>query len=294
MEFGDFALYLSTEKRQSVHTVTAYLGDLRQFADWCHENLSISRVEEVDKMTVRSFVAFLVSGGQAPRTVHRKIASLNAWFRFLQKTGLSASNPARGIAKPKLPSRLPTVVEESRLADVKVPQKPEKESLRDNLVIKLLYETGMRRAELIGMHVHDVDYQSCTIKVLGKRNKMRIIPVTKPMTDSIREYRLWRDTLEHAASHDFLMVSSSGKPMTEKLVYRIVTGYLSGVTTMKKRSPHVLRHSFATHMLNAGADLNVIKEILGHASLAATQVYTHNSIEKLKAVHWLHHPRNIS
>jgi integrase/recombinase XerC len=294
MDFSDFKAYLQAEKRHSRHTVSAYLADLRHFSRWCAEEFALDKPENADKPVVRSFVAALVSGGWSARSVHRKVASLNAWFRYRQKNGLAQANPARGIARPKLPSRLPVVVEAARMKDNPAPVGEDLETARNNLVIRLLYETGMRRAELCGLETRSIDNQNNTVKVRGKRNRMRIIPVSQDMMRVLREFITLRDQVPGTDSHDRLLVTASGKPASEKLVYRTVTAYLSGLTTMKKKSPHVLRHSFATHMLDAGADLNAIKEILGHASLAATQVYTHNSIEKLKAVHRLHHPRNVS
>lgn len=235
-------------------------------------------------------------------SVHRKLSAVNALLRFLMKEGEIAANPARNIPKPKRPSRLPVFVEERgaqalyHISDSEQFLKPEDASpfslKRDELIVTLLYETGIRQAELLGLRDADVDHSLKQIKVLGKRNKMRYVPLGEQMMKRMKEYTELRNRQFGQQAFESLLVSDQGKKVTKSLVYLKVKFYLSQVTTIQRKSPHVLRHTFATHMLNNGAELNVIKEILGHSSLAATQVYTHNSIEKLKSIHSRMHPRN--
>lgn len=298
MEFDFFYNYLTSEKRSSPHTVASYKNDLEQFAAYCEHEYEIADSLEVTQSVVRSWLASLMDKEYAISSVHRKLSSLNAYYRFMQKIGECNSNPARNIPKPKLPKRLPNFVDErgtEKLYSDELYRQSNEDSpfaaKRDKLLLTLLYETGIRRAELIGLKDEDVDFYLSQIKVTGKRNKMRFVPVGKAMADELRNYITLRNT-EFGNSGDGLLVSDKGKKLTAAFVYSKVKFYLSQTSTLKKRSPHVLRHSFATHMLNNGADLNVIKEILGHSSLAATQVYTHNNIEKLKRIHQKMHPRN--
>lgn len=231
----------------------------------------------------------------SPTTIHRKSSSLNAWFKYLIKLGEVEKNPMKGLSKPKIPKRLPQYLEESQTVELqKNFQRSENtfSSVRNELLITLFYETGIRLSELMQLRDRDVDFSLEQIKVLGKRNKMRYVPVGKRMTAQIQQYMDMRNDLNLSDGEAWLIVSDKGLKISKSLVYSTVKTYLSTVTTQSKRSPHVLRHTFATHMLNNGADLNVIKELLGHSSLAATQVYTHNSIEKLKGIHSKLHPRS--
>lgn len=297
MEFGPFYKYLISEKRSSPHTLESYKNDLSQFESFCKNDFEIETHSEVTQSVVRSWLASLMDEKYAVASVHRKLSSVNAYFRFLQRIEEIESNPARNIPKPKMPKRLPYFVDEkgmSNLYDPKVYSKANSTSfsqLRDKVLITLLYETGIRRAELIGLRDQDIDFYLSQIKVTGKRNKMRYVPVGTDMTNEIKSYLELRDK-EFGPTPDSLLVTDKGKKISNSFVYSKVKGYLSLTSTLKKKSPHVLRHTFATHMLNNGADLNVIKEILGHSSLAATQVYTHNNIEKLKSIHQTMHPRN--
>lgn len=262
---------------------------------FCLEQYEVKEAQEVSTSVVRSWLASLLDRKLAVASVHRKLASVNAYYRFLRKNGHVKINPAKGIPKPKKPGRLPHFMEES--AAVRIYEKASIEQfefgdLRDQLIILLLYETGIRQAELLNLKDSDIDFYSFQIKVTGKRNKMRIVPVSKELLDRIKKYQALRNLEFPEKTCENLIVTDKGKKNTKTFVYEKVTRYLANVTTMQKKSPHMLRHTFATHMLNNGADLNVIKEILGHANLAATQVYTHNHIEKLKRVHQLAHPRN--
>jgi integrase/recombinase XerC len=303
VEFDGFLTYLRTEKRGSVHTSESYGNDLLQFAAFCEQQFGIVAANEVSQSIVRSWMAYLMDEEYKASSVHRKLSSVHAYFKFLAKTGLSTSNPARGIPKPKLPGRLPVFVDEKGAKALYSLQSKDNETTgnsgpmefsekRDLLIVTLLYETGIRRAELLQLTDHDIDFYKGQIKVLGKRNKMRFVPIGKDMMTRIRSYQQLRNNQKFSLTTDNLIVGDSGKKISKTFVYLKVKSYLSQVSTIQRKSPHVLRHTFATHMLNNGADLNVIKEILGHSSLAATQVYTHNSIEKLKSIHKKMHPRN--
>lgn len=294
MDFESFYTYLSSEKRYSKHTTAAYQSDLTQFSDFCDQSYGISDILEVTPAMVRTWIAYLIENDVKPASVHRKMSALNSLFRFLMKSGRITQNPAKGLNKPKIPKRLPQFVEQKAMEKLYEGKEIVNDfpTLRGELVIKLLYETGIRRAELIGIKEQDVDFYSSNIRVLGKRNKMRIVPVGKPILELISRFMELKVTLNKQSVEGYLLLSDKGQKISNSLVYQTVKSYLSTVTTQTKRSPHILRHSFATHMLNNGADLNVIKELLGHSNLAATQVYTHNTIEKLKGVHKLLHPRS--
>jgi len=289
-----FITYLISEKRSSAHTVEAYRSDLGQFEAWCARSFEVDDPSEITRPMVRSWLASLVEEKYSPASVHRKLSSLNAWFRFLSKSGVVASNPVKGLAKPKIPGRLPTFVEEKpamRLYDLNA-GKSEFAVIRNHLMVTLFYETGIRLSELIELGEKDIDSYLQQIKVTGKRNKVRLVPISGDLVREIERFRQFKKDGQMGDDVPFLLVSDRGKKLSRSFVYLTIKKYLSQVTTLKKRSPHVLRHTFATHLLNNGADLNVIKEILGHSSLAATQVYTHNSVEKLKKIHSGLHPRN--
>ncbi|MFM7813857.1 MAG: tyrosine-type recombinase/integrase [Flavobacteriales bacterium] len=300
MKLEAFTDYLRTERRYSEHTVKAYLLDLEQFKAFIHRTFEIADAQDVTQPMVRSWLASLLEEGYETTSAHRKISSLQAFFRFLMRLRIVSSNPARHIPKPKKPIRLPQFVDVQGMKPIYSGETPIEDQQvdgfskkRDQLIVTLLYETGIRRSEMVSLRDQDVDYSAGHIRVTGKRNKMRIVPISADMQQRIREYQLLRDQRFDAGSKQ-LLLTDRGKPITGSVVYLKVKSYLSEVTTIRRKSPHVLRHTFATHMLNQGADLNVIKEILGHASLAATQVYTHNSIEKLKGIHQRMHPRNKS
>ena len=231
--------------------------------------------------------------GLNPRSVNRKITTLKTLYKFLMREGLQTKNPMLKIQSPKTAKRLPVFVEEENINQLFDQQEPSSdfELNRDHLILLLLYSTGIRLAELVGLKVTDFDVNQKTIKVLGKRNKQRIIPIGAEIIDTYRAYlaNLSSQEFEHQSSQLFRL--KNGKAIYPKMVYRLVNDNLASITTLDKKSPHVLRHTFATHLLNNGADLNAIKELLGHSSLAATQVYTHNSIEKLKNIYKQSHPR---
>ena len=302
METEKFLNYLRTEKRCSPHTIDSYALDLDQFSSFCKSSFEISNLSEVTHQVVRSWMASLMDENYHPASVHRKLSAVNAYMRFQMKEGVITVNPARNIPKPKKPSRLPLFVEEAgaealyHIEESEQFIRPEGADVfvlkRDELIVTLLYETGIRQAELLGLKDSDVDRSIGQIKVLGKRNKTRFVPLSKQMMGKIEAYIKCRNERFPRQAFESLLVTDKGSKVTKSLVYLKVKFYLSQVTTIQRKSPHVLRHTFATHMLNNGAELNVIKEILGHSSLAATQVYTHNSIEKLKSIHSRMHPRN--
>jgi len=263
-----------------------------QFESFCKRTFEVEDLESVRSSMIRTWVAQMMEEKLAPSSIQRKLSSIHSCYRFLVKNGLLTSNPARNIHKPKKPSRLPVFIEENKMMGLyEAPETGDPLIFRNRLIVTLLYETGIRRAELIHLHIADVDKSLKQIKVLGKRSKMRYVPISDMMLTMIDRWIQLRSSLDRGLAGDLLFLGDRGKKIGDSAVYKAVKTYLSGITTMKKRSPHIMRHSFATHMLNHGADLNVIKEILGHSSLAATQIYTHNSIEKLRAIHEKMHPR---
>ena len=288
-----FIQYLESEKRSSPHTIVAYRSDLEEFERFISVAYELSNLAEVSQPMVRSWLASLLDQSRSVSTIHRKMASLQAYYRFLVKQGMIAVNPVKGISKPKKPSKLPEYLEMGQAEKMYGEMDSSWEEFRNSAILKLLYETGMRRSELLGLQWIDVDLDKGQVRVLGKRQKVRLIPLSAEMSNVLRQ--LYQENIKQfEGPRDYLFLGPKGEPMSTSQLYLIVKKKLSQWTTMRKRSPHILRHSFASHMLNQGADLNVIKEILGHSSLAATQVYTHINIEKLKGIHSLLHPRNKS
>jgi len=288
-----FENYLRFEKRSSPHTINAYLSDIDQFNQYLHLVYGITELKEVGHQHIRSWVVQLIEQDHAASSINRKISSLKALFRYLKKLGHVSVNPLSKVVSPKGSLRLPQFVDEAGMETL-FDQKLFTEDfpgVRDKVIIELFYNTGIRLSELINLKENQVDLAGETVKVLGKRNKERVIPVSRQFAAILRDYLTLKKQQNFPNQSEFLIVSNSGQKVYEKLVYRIVNRYLGMVTTINKKSPHILRHTFATHMLNRGAELNSIKEILGHSSLAATQVYTHNSIEKLKDVHKKAHPK---
>lgn len=288
-----FFQYLQFEKRIAKHTLTAYKSDIAQFQDYLKSEYAIEDQLDVSHTIIRSWVVSLMEKGLNPRSVNRKITTLKTLYKFLMREGLQTKNPMLKIQSPKTAKRLPVFVEEENINQLFDQQEPSSdfELNRDQLILLLLYSTGIRLAELVGLKVTDIDINQKTIKVLGKRNKQRIIPIGAEIIDTYQAYlaNLSSQEFEHQSSQLFRL--KNGKAIYPKMVYRLVNDNLASITTLDKKSPHVLRHTFATHLLNNGADLNAIKELLGHSSLAATQVYTHNSIEKLKNIYKQSHPR---
>lgn len=282
-----FLNYLRFEKKSSPKTLLAYENDLCQFSDF----LSLNDVEdfnEVNHNQVRLWMAELMEKGVTPRSVQRKISTLKSLYSFLRRTENVINNPLLKIQSPKAAKKLPVFVDESKLDEVVFSDDlfTGKNALMDRLIFEMLYQTGIRRAELIQLQIKDVDLTTSQLKVLGKRNKQRIVPITDNLASLISEFYNQKEI-----SSDLLFSNSKGKSLNEKYVYSLVNKTLQKLTSLQKRSPHVLRHSFATHLLNNGADINAVKELLGHANLSATQIYTHNTIEKLKKSYKQSHPR---
>jgi integrase/recombinase XerC len=284
-----FFEYLTSEKRSSVHTVSAYRSDIGQFEEFMLLQFEITEIASVSSTHVRSWISELMIQEISERSIHRKLSALNAWFRFLLKRKELSVIPTKGVTKPKRPSRLPETLQEQQGLDLYRLEDSEISSEKENaLLIQLFYETGIRLSEMMGLKHRDIDFGIGQIKVLGKRNKVRYVPVNDDMMQKLKRHM----TESHSSgAESFLFQNEKGQALSRSSFYRRVKSSLSLVTTQKKKSPHVLRHSFATHMLNNGADLNHIKEILGHANLAATQVYTHLSTDRLKRIHAHLHPR---
>jgi len=277
-----FLDYIAKTKRMSVHTVSAYSGDLLQFTDFLATQYVVE-LKDCKAIHVRGFMAMLLENGLTARSVHRKVSSVRGWFKYLRKQGQLTVDPMSKIILPKMPKVLVKDIPAMDLHNMfaRFPWEEVEHGSRDRLMLLLMYTTGMRLSELIGLKVGDVDFYRNNLRVLGKRNKERIIPMHPEMVDWLKLY-----LGDHGG--DFLFVTERGKPLYPMYVYRLVNHYLKLFSHAAKTSPHVLRHSFATHMLNNGANLLAIKDILGHANLSATQVYTKNSFEKLKQVHALH------
>jgi len=293
MLLKSFIAYLTHEKRYSPHTIISYQTDLDQFEEYIANTFEIS-FPEVKHTHIRSYMVDLMEKQTSESSINRKVSALRSLYKFLLREEKVEHNPTVLIKAPKIPKRLPVFVDSQKmnnLLDAEQYFDNSFASIRDHLVIELLFGTGMRLAELIQLKDIDVDMYSGTIKVLGKRNKERIIPINKQLINQVGNYIEQKNLQNFSNNLLNLIVTNTGKPAYPKLIYRIVTLYLNHISTNDKKSPHVLRHSYATTLLNAGADLNAIKELLGHASLAATQVYTHNSIERLKTIYKQAHPK---
>ncbi|WP_460188917.1 site-specific tyrosine recombinase/integron integrase [Urechidicola sp. KH5] len=286
-----FITYLQLEKNYSDHTLKAYEKDILDFAKFCKANYSITSLEEIQYPVIRTWISVLVSEGISNRSINRKVSSLKSFYKFLQKSKQISTNPlvkhkALKVAKKV---QVPFSKEEIRAAITTLDGNSEFETLRDKLIVEMLYATGMRRAELINLKVRDIDLSNRTIRVLGKRDKERIIPLIPLVKTSLESYLKERNSFVYS---EYLFVTNRQNKLYPSLVYSIINKYFSTVSSKTKKSPHVLRHSFATHLLDEGADLNSVKELLGHASLASTQVYTHSSLSKLKEVYNSTHPRS--
>ena len=282
-----FLTYLQFEKKGSKYTVLSYKNDITHF----FKHIGDVNLSDVTSRDVRAWVSVLSEEGIAPRSINRKLTAVRSFFYFLQRQGKLNQNVARKVHTLKAKKRLPFFVEEEKMTTLldKIEFTKDFAGLRDKVVIELLYTTGIRRSELLGLTTKSIDWAESSLKVLGKRKKERIIPLLPECASLIKEYLQEREKISQC---DFLIETDTGEKPYANLIYRIVHKYLGEVTTIDKKSPHVLRHSFATHLLNNGADINDIKELLGHANLSATQIYTHNSFEKLKKVYQQAHPRN--
>ena len=283
-----FIKYLSSEKRFSRHTITSYSTDLDQFTLFLSEEHQISdEVSEISFQIVRSWITYLLEKGVTPRSVNRKISTLKTYFKFLIRENIISESPMLKIVSPKSKKRLPIFIEENQIENLLNEVDFDEGFIgeRDKLIIELFYVTGIRISELINIKIFDINFSNNLIKVLGKRNKERLIPLSNNIVNEIQIFAKKHNV------NNYLFTNLRGNKLYTKLVYRVVKKYVGKISSVSKKSTHVLRHTFATHMLNNGADINAIKELLGHANLSATQVYTHNTIEKLKTVYKQAHPR---
>lgn len=289
MHINEFLDYIKYEKRGSAHTVLAYQNDLAGFKDFLTQNFQ-SEIIDANYQMIRSWIASMMEEGLTAKSVNRKISTLKSFYRFLIRKNQLKTSPMIRISAPKIPKRLPTFVEEKRMNNLldNIHFNDDFEGLRDRLIIEIFYLTGMRLSELINISISDINNNA--VKVLGKGNKYRIIPLSDSTIELIKCFEKNKKNNGIISENKFLFCKQSGNKLTPRFVYSRVKHYLSMVTSMDKKSPHVLRHTFATHLLNNGAEINAIKELLGHSSLAATQVYTHNSIEKLRNIYTQTHP----
>jgi integrase/recombinase XerC len=292
-QLNDFSNYIKIEKRYSEHTVRAYTDDIKQFAHFLKIDPESDKFPELTQSDIRQWVVFLINSGNSPRTLRRKIASLKTFFNYCLRNQLISQNPADGLILPKLSKRLPEFIKESSIDTLFSKSQFEEgfHGLRDRLILELFYATGMRLSELVSLQPASFDMLKGEVKILGKRNKERIVPLTHTVQKLLQEYiALAREQFD-LQDTQCLILTDKGKPVYPKMVQRIVQKHLATSTTLEKKSPHMLRHTFATHMLNNGAELNAVKELLGHANLAATEIYTHNTYEKLKSIYKQAHPR---
>ena len=294
MQFKPFIDYLLLEKKYSPHTVTAYTKDIERFLNFVADVYEQNTLLLVNYSMIRSWIVSLVDSGIANSTINRKISSLKTYYKFLLKTGQITETPLARHRSLKVAKKVQIPFSQTEVEDALelFDHANDFQTLRDKLIVELFYSTGIRRAELIGLKLSDVSRVQKTIKVLGKRKKERIIPLLPSVLSTMDQYKIHREALPNLAATDSLLVTSKGNAIYETLVYRVITRYFSEISLKVKTSPHILRHSFATHLLSQGAELNAVKELLGHASLASTQVYTHNSIDTLKQVYKNTHPRN--
>jgi integrase/recombinase XerC len=294
MTIERYIQYIQYEKRYSKHTVIAYTNDLDQFFSFISEQYETTDIKNINYSIVRSWLVNLMENSISTRTINRKLSTLKSFFKFLIREGEISENPMRKIIPPKSSKRLPAFIELEKINFLfdEIDFGEGFNAIRDKTILELFYATGMRLSELANLKETDFNFSYNTVKILGKRNKERIITFSNKLKVLLNEYLIEKNkkfNLEESGK--FLFVTEKGKKIYNKLIYRIVKSYLSKITTLNKRSPHVLRHTFATHMLNNGADLNTIKELLGHSNLSATQIYTHNTIDKLKSIYKQAHPR---
>ena len=292
MSIQSFVDYLSLEKKYADHTITAYQKDLEVFQNYLLDEFSDDNLTDISYSQIRTWIIQLVDEGNSNRTINRKISSLNSYYKFLIKIGDLKHSPLAKHKALKVQKKVHIPFSEEEInAVLNSAATHDFEALRNKLIVELLYSTGIRRSELINLKINDVDLVQQQIKVLGKRNKERYIPLISTVQENLKLYLEMRNTLKHIVATDFLFLTQKGAKTYGTLVYRVINTYFSEASSKVKKSPHILRHSFATHLLSHGADLNAVKELLGHSSLAATQVYTHNNISELKKVYENSHPR---
>ncbi|RED48275.1 tyrosine-type recombinase/integrase [Seonamhaeicola aphaedonensis] len=293
MSLKSFTDYLLLEKKYSQLTVNAYRKDLENFSEFVSKEFQSTNIENVNYTQIRSWIVYMVENGIANQSINRKISALNTFYKFLLKVGSLKINPLAKHKALKTSKKIQVPFSETEIFNVLDEfQENDFESIRDKLIIELFYSTGIRRIELVNLRVSSLDLNNNMLKVLGKRNKERLVPLLGSVKETMLKYLIERNKLENIKERNNLFLTKKGAKIYETLVYRIINNYFSKASSKVKRSPHILRHSFATHLLNQGADINAVKELLGHSSLAATQIYTHNSIAELKKVHIEAHPRS--
>ncbi len=295
----DFLQYLKFEKRYSNHTQISYENDLSQFQQYIKEQFDIEDIASLSHFHVRSWLAQYKDNGLSAASINRKLSSLNSFFKYLLRKQLVKKNPLRQLHAMRLPERLPSYLKESE-TEVLMEEVQFEEGFKgftDRLICDILYQLGLRRSELVNLKERDIEWSLNHIRILGKGNKERLVPINPLLLETLKDYITEKGQIENC-DMQHLLVLENGKPLYAAYVYRVINQYLNGkgndnrpLTTLSKKSPHVLRHTFATHLLNNGANIQAIKDLLGHSSLAATQVYTHNNIDKLKEIHKNNHPR---
>ena len=285
-----FLRYIRTEKRYSNLTVSAYKRDLEQFGTYLINIYGQNDIVKATTQMARSYIVNLKEKGEESRSINRKMSALRSFYKFCLREEAIEVSPMQGIKSLKQPKELAKFVPEHDIEKVRFEGEGDFKVVRDELLFEMLYQTGMRQAELRGLKDSDVDKMAMQIKVLGKRNKERIIPISRQLLEMVENYKKVRDEQFPERENVMLLVNDRGEAMSPNFVYRVVHKILEGVTTLEQKSPHVLRHTFATHMLNEGADIRAIQKILGHSSLSSTQIYTHNTIEQLKEIYQTAHP----
>lgn len=293
MEMNRFLQYLKGEKRASEHTVQAYRRDLEQFFSYIQSQSGVQSPSEVTHRHIRSWMISLLENGTQQRSINRKLSSLRSFFKFLISRGVLTENPVSKVPKPSVEKKLPAFIDKKSVMQLlnEFNYQDNFSGMRDKVILKMLYATGMRVSELTNLKESDFNPSAQTLKVLGKGNKERIIPIGKILASEIGQYLTKKKQQFTDADNPHLFLTDAGKQVYREFIYRKVKGHLEQIPTLSKKSPHVLRHTFATHLLENGADINAIKELLGHSSLSATQVYTHTTIERLKEVYKSTHPK---
>ncbi len=290
-----FLSHLQYEKRYSVHTITSYETDLTQFFSYLLKEYQVQNPADITHFFIRSWIVSMIDANISARTVNRKITALKSFFRFLLREKVLTLNSMIKVQSPKTGKKLPSFIDEQKMENLftEISFEAGFSGLRDRTILETFYGTGMRLTELVNLKIKDISFSNQTVKVLGKRNKERILPLSNSLTVSFKKYILERNKfiIPEKQKEEALFIDNRCNKIYPKFVYRLVKKYLGMITTGDKKNPHVLRHTFATHLLNNGAEINAVKELLGHSSLAATQVYTHNTIEKIKNIYKQAHPK---